>query len=869
MKRLLRYLLTRRFDSDLEAEIHAHIQEKTEAHLAAGLPFEEARARALREFGNRTRVAETCRESWGTVALDQLSADLRYAVRMLRKSPLFTFVAIFSLAMGIGVNTITFSVIDSVLLHPLPYPESQRLVAVWGHKQSSGSEHLYVSPADFYDWRAHSRSFSSLAAFSTWPMNLTNVDTPRKLHTQLVSAAFFAVLRVQPEFGRIFQETEDAADARPVVVLSHRLWRSLGAPRLASGLTLNGSDYTIVGVMPAGFSFPSPDVEAWVPLSLSAANRANREARWLQVVGRLNAHTTLAQAHSEMELIAAQLAAAYPATNSRWSVSLLPLQDEVVGKTSAILWTLQAGTLLLLVATCANLANLLLARSASRTREVGMRTALGASRGRIVRQFLVESFVLSLAGGALGLAMAQAAVAAIRTLPESILPRASEISMSVPVLLAAISVSALTAIVFGVAPALRASQMDLKNETAMGSRGTFRGADTKRGLLVSVELATAVVLLVGAGLLCASAVRLISTPPGLRVENLLTVSLSLPHSQYQTTAAQEVLLQRVLERVSILPGVSAAAFISDTPLAGNNPTLEMVPDPSAVQSSNVPLRAGFRVVSPEYFATAGIPVLRGRSFNIGDRANSQPVAIANHSMARRLWGAGDAVARRIRIKENSEWMLIVGVVHDVKQLGLKAEEGPVLYIPYSQNTQAWMSWSTLIVRAAVQPAVLLPSLRNTIHGIDKRLPLDEVGTLDQVLSHATAIPRFVAATAGLLSVFSLLIAVIGVHGLVAYTVERRIPELGIRVALGASRFQISALLFRGTMIRVFAGLACGLVVAWWVARLIASQLFEIRPHDPAIFAGVAAGLGFSSLLAILGPARRAFTIDPSAALRAE
>ena len=869
MRRLLRYLFARRFDRELEAEMQAHIDEKTERYLAARLPLEEARLRALREFGNRTRTAERCRERWGIALLDETIADVRYTARVLRRSPIFTLVAVSCLALGIGVNTTTLSAIDRVLLHALPYAEPQRLVAVWGHKQSGGSEHLYLSPADFYDWRARSRSFSSFAAFANWPMNLTNVDNPRKLHTELVSVDFFVLLDVQPEFGRIFRETEDAADAQPVVVLSHRLWRSLGEPPLDGRLTLNGSDYTIVGVMPASFSFPSLDVDAWAPLSLSAANRASREGGWLQVVGRLNARATLSGAQREMELIASQLAAAYPATNSKLSVTLFPLQDQVVGKTSAILWTLQTSTFLLLVVTCANLANLLLARSASRTREIGLRTALGAGRHRIVRQFLVESLMLSLAGGCLGVGMAQAAITVIRKLPDSVLPGAPEISISVPVLLVAISVPVLTAILFGIAPALKVSHVDLRNEMAVGSRGTSLDADRKRGFFVTVELATAVVLLVGAGLLCASAVRLISTPPGLRVDHLLTVALTLPHSQYATSAAQNALIERVLERVKGLPGVSAAAEISDTPLAGNNPTIEIVSDPNATQSSNVPLRAGFRVISPEYFATAGMPVLRGRAFNTSDRANSQPMAIVNETMARRLCGRSNVVRQKIRIKENNNWIIVVGVVPDVKQLGLTAQEGPVLYIPYRQNTQNWMSWTTLVVRTVAKPAILLPSLRHALHTVDKNLPLGEVGTLEQVLSRSTAIPRFVAVTAGLLSAFSLMIAVIGIHGLLAYSVERRIPELGIRLALGASRLEILALLLRGTMVRVFAGLVCGLLVAWWVAELIASQLFEIRPHDPAIFAGVAACLGLSSFIAVLAPARRAISIDPSVALRAE
>ena len=869
MKRFLRYLRMRHFETDLDAEIQEHIDEKIEDHLATGLPIEEARARALREFGNRTRLLETCREQWGAALLDEFMADIRYSTRVLRKNPLFAFVAISCLALGIGVNVVTFSAIDHVLLQPLPYPESQRLVVIWGQKPSSGSEHLYVSPADFYDWRARSQEFSFMAAFAAWPMNLTNIENPRKLHAQLISANLFALLRVQPERGRTFQENEDAADAQPVVVISHRLWRSIGEPQVGSRLTLNSSSYAIVGVMPASFSFPSLDVEAWVPLSLSAANRSNREGRWLQVVGRLNTHATLAGAHSEMELIASQLAAAFPASNNNLSVSLVPLQDEVVGKTSPILWTLQGGTLLLLIVTCANLANLLLAQSASRTREIAMRTALGASRGRIIRQLLVESFVLSLAGGCLGLSFAQAAITVIRRLPASVLPRAAEISISLPVLLAAISISAFTAILFGAAPALQASRINLRNEMSVAWRGTSRNAEEKRGFLVTVQIATAVVLLIGAGLLCASAVRLISTPTGLKVDHLVTITLTLPHSQYPTIAAQNALFDKVLEGVQNTPRVSSAAAISDTPLAGNNPTLEIVTDQDVSRRYNPPFRAGFRVVSPGYFATAGIPVSRGRAFDSSDRTNNQRVAIVNQTMAHRVWGSANPIARRIRLKENQEWLNVVGVVPDVKQLGLGVAEGAVLYIPYSQNTQPWMSWTTLLVRTAAQPSAVLPSIRKKIRAVDKNLPLEQAGTLEEILSRATIIPRFVAITAGLLSVFSLLIALLGVHGLVAYTVERRIPELGIRVALGASRLQISTLLFQGMMFRVVAGLACGLVIAWCSTKLISSQLFEIRPHDPAIFAGVAACLGLASMLAIIAPARHALSIDPSSALRVE
>jgi len=869
MKRLLRYLWTRRFDKELDAEIQAHIDEKTELYLAGGLPLEEARLRALRDFGNRTRVAESCRERWGVMLLDETSADIRYAARVLRKSPVFAFVAVSCLALGIGVNSITFSTIDRVVLHALPYPEAERLFAIWSRAQFNGSEHMHVSAADFYDWQSQSRSFSSLAAFANWPMNLTNVDEPRKLRTELVSANFFTLLKTRPEFGRTFREGEDGAESQPQVVLSHHLWHALGEPHIGGQLTLNGSGYSIIGVMPPSFSFPAREVDAWVPLSLSAANRANRDGRWLQVVGRLNVHTTSADAHTEMELIASRLAAAYPATNKGWSVSLIPLQNQVVGKTSRILWTLQAGMLLLLVVTCANLANLLLARSASRTREIGMRISLGASRGRIVRQLLVESLVLSLAGGSLGVAIAQAGITVVRTLPESLLPRAPEISLSASVLLAAISVLMLTAVLFGIAPALHVSRMDLRSELELGGRGAPHGADRRRGLLVAVEIATAAVLLVGSGLFGASAVRLVSTPSGLRVDHLLTVQMTLPHSQYPTSSAQAVVFERVLEQVKTLPGVLAAAEISDTPLGGNNPTFEMVPERAISQSSDTPVRAGLRVVSAAYLNTAGIPLIRGRAFSPSDRAGSQPVAVVNQTLAHRVWASANVAGRRIRLKDDAGWMVIVGVVPDVKQLGLNAEEGPVLYVPYSQNTQGWMTWTTLLVRTAVKPEGLLPSVRKAIHAVDKDLPIGEVDTVEDLLSRSTAIPRFVATTAGSIAGFSLLVAAIGIYGLLAYTVARSTPEFGIRFALGASRAQITWLVLRRTIVRLMTGLSGGLALAWWLARLIEGQLFEVRAHDPAIFAGVAACLLLSASLAVIAPMRRAVSVDPSVALRAE
>lgn len=867
MKRLLRYLRLQRFEEQLADELQGHIEEVVERYQAAGFTPDEARQAALRDFGNRTLVAENCREEWRWALLDETASDLRYAARVLLASPVFTLVAISSLALGIGINATVFSAIDRVLIHALPYPQAERLVSLWGRTQEGGGAHMHVSVADFDDWRAQSRAFTGLSAFASWPMNLTGVDEPRRLQTELVSANLFDVLEARPAVGRTFFEAEERPESAPVVVLSHALWRALGQPAMGRTLTLNNSPATVIGVMPASFSFPSPDVDAWVPLSLTAANRANREGRWLQVIGRLANGARLANAQSEMELIARRLAAAHPATNKGWSVSLVPLHDQVTGRATRVLWTLQIGALVLLLITCANLANLLLARGASRGREIAMRTALGADRWRIVRQLLVESFVLASLGGGLGIALAVIGTRILRTVPETLLPRATEISLSAPVLIAAIAVTALTAILFGVAPALSASRADLNLQLASGLRGTPFGADRKRAFLMATEIGMAAMLLVCAGLLVTSTVRLLSIDPGIQVNGLLTVRLTLPHSQYPTNAAQNAVFERVLDNVRALPGVSAVAEISDTPLAGNNPTFEMLLRERR-NPSELPIRAGLRAISPGYLTAAGVSLASGRAFTSDDRADTPPVGIVNQTMARQAWPNGDAVGSRVRLKDGSAWVTVVGVVPDVKQLGLTEEEGPVLYIPYAQNRQDWMSWTTLVIRANTEPDTLLPSIRKAIHAVDKNVPIAEVDDLNKLLSRSTAIPRFLAGTAGFLSAFSLLVAVIGIYGLLTYNVARRIPEIGIRITLGASGREISRLLLRQMMTPVLTGLACGLTVAWWAGKFVERQLFRVRPHEPSIFFGVAASLAVASLVAVLGPTRRARHIDPSAALRA-
>ena len=459
MKRILRYLRQRRFDRDLAAELQAHFDERVDDLIEEGLTPDQARAAASRRFGNRTQLAERSREVWAFTSLESIWEDLRYAARKLRKNPGFTMVAALSLALGIGTNTIIFSAVDNVLLRALPYSEPDRLFTIWGRAPSRGVEHGQASAADFYDWRFQSQAFQAIAGYASWPMNLTDVAEPLRLECQLVSANFFSTLGATVEMGRTFAPDEDEERRESVVVISHRLWRVLGeSPQiLGRQLTINGSPATVIGVMPGSFSFPTREVDAWVPLSLSAANRANREGRWLKVFGRLKAGVGIREAASEMDFIAKRLAAAYPSADAGWSTSLIPLKEELVGQTRPILLALQAGSMILLLITCANVANLLLARGVARGREIAVRVALGAGRARILRQLMVESMLLAALGGILAIGVSLGGMSLVRDLGETLIPRAHDIGMSGSVLAFALTITVLTALSFGIAPALHPS----------------------------------------------------------------------------------------------------------------------------------------------------------------------------------------------------------------------------------------------------------------------------------------------------------------------------------------------------------------------------------------------------------------------------
>jgi putative ABC transport system permease protein len=869
MKRILRCLRAKRFAHDLSAEIEAHLEEKIDELTEAGIAPDIARTRALQEFGNRTRVAEMCREQWAFSPLDEVMQDLKFAARILTRNSVFAAVSIMSLALGIGVNTIAFGTIDRVLLRALPFEEPSRLFAVMGRSANHGTEPMQVSAADFYDWRAESHAFKSLSAYSSWPMNLTNVDEPRRLDAELVSANLFATLGVNAEFGRIFQSDEDLDSSPFVVIISHRLWRELGgSPQIVGHvLTLNGAPATVVGVMPSDFAFPSADVDAWTPLSLSATNRSNRDGRWLSVIGRLNAGANQRDAAAEMEIITRRLQVSFPDSNSGWSASLSPFMEQVVGKTRPILWIILAAALLLLLVTCVNLANLLLARGTSRVQEVALRAALGASRTRIFRQLLVESLFLASVGGGLALALAIPGMRLIKRFGDGLIPRVGEIHMDASVAAFALAATVTTALIFGWLPAMHATRSDLVSRIGSASRGAPPGVERQRGLLVVAEVGIASLLLVGAGLLGLSMARLVSTSTGLRPDHLLTLRLTLPHAQYPTNSAQSEFFDQVLTRVRRLPGILAAGEISDTPFKANNPTFEIVVDGTPRLATDPPFQAGFRVISVGYLQTAGIAILKGRDFTVDDRAGVLPVAIVNQAMARRYWPGVDPIGRRFRIKDEQPWMTIAGLVPDVKHMGLKENEGPVIYVPYAQKRTDWLAWATLVVRTAGKPLDFATQVRTAIREVDKSQAVGEVVTLEEVLNRETAVPRFATLIVATLSAIALLITTIGIFGMLTYTIAQRYPELAIRVALGASLGHIAWLILRNAMIRVLAGIASGLFAAWWLTRLLQSLLFGVQPHDPLIFATVAAILLIVSLSGMLLSIRHLFKMDPATSLR--
>src|SRR5262245_12785583 len=803
--------------------------------------------------------------------MQTLLQDLRYGARMLVKQPGFTLIAVLTLALGIGANTAIFSVVNSLLFRPLPYSESEQLTWVWMDNRPEGIREDITSWPNFEDWRAQNQSFQAMAGVRDRRFNLTGAGEPEELYGANVSPNFFELMRVSPARGRGFNADEEHEGRDQVVVIGHGLWqRRFGGDANIVGqtLSLSGQPHTIIGVMPPGFQFPNK-TEVWKPLAPDAQTRRARGSFWLPVIGRLKPGVMRAQAQTDMAGIAQRLEQQYPNTNTGFGVNVVLMHEQLVGKMRTALWVLLGAVGCVLLIACANVANLLLARAATRQKEVAIRAALGASRGRVVRQLLTESVLLAAAGGVLGLLLARWGLDALVAFAPSDLPRAESISIDRRVLFFTLGLSLLTGLVFGLAPALQSSKLGLGEGLKEGGRSSGGGGRHTRSVLVVAQIALALVLLVGAGLLLKSSWRLQQVNPGFNPERVLTVPLSLPPSKYPEGANVVAFYQQLLERLRALPGVKAAGATSSVLLykvhnsAGIS--IEGRPAPSGGSRPELPLDS----VSPSYFQVLGMQLIQGRNFTEQDKRDGLPVAIVNETMARRFWPDEDPIGKRFTFGytgPQARWLTVVGVVRDSRRQGLDAPIRIESFLPYAQRPLRAME---VVLRTTDDPLTMARTVRSAVWSLDGDLPVSEIQTVEQMVGASVAPRRFNLLVLGLFALVAVLLAAVGIYGVMSYSVTQRAHEIGIRMALGAQTRVVLSLVIGQGMRLALLGVGIGLAVAVGLTRLMAGLLFGVSATDPMTFGAIALLLVGIALLACYLPARRATKVDPMIALRCE
>jgi len=801
--------------------------------------------------------------------IDTLLQDLRYAVRTLAKSPAFTLIVVLTLALGSGANTAIFSVVNGVLLTPLPYKDPSRLVVVWESKGTS--THNVVNPANYKDWHDRATSFNGLALLSWAGLTFTG-DQAERVPGRAVTPDFFGVLGATPLLGRTFNAEESRPKAPRVIVLSEALWRRrFGADRAIVGraVPVAGGTARVVGVMPASFRpMPLGHEEYWEPMPLDWSNRA-RNGRYAMVVGRLRNGVTIERAQTEMSRIARQLESEAPDFDTGWGATVVPLMEQVVGGAQrTILVVLGAVSLVLLIA-CANVANLMLARASSRERELAIRAALGASRWRLVRQALVESVILALAGGAAGALLASWSVhLLVRAAPPEV-PRIADIRLDLTVLAVTGLVSMAAGVLFGLPAALSRSGAAIQGLHAATTRTTAGvPAARLRGALVIAQMSLAIVLLVGAGLLVRSLQRLIAVDPGFDPANISAVTITLPDATYPDSLRRVAFYERLLERVRTMPGVQSAGIISWLPMTPGNAATSLTvvgrPEPAPGQKPT----AAIRIVDPGYFDAMRIPLRRGRSLVPSDRLGSVPVAVISDAMARKLWPGEDPIGRHVKV----EWwhekvsVEIVGVVGDSRHDGLDAEFEPTLFYPFAQESQGGMS---LVLRSTLPPETLTRMVRGAVSEMDRGLPVADAVTMYHHITEMMADRRYPAFVLGLFAALALTLAAVGIYGVLSYTVGQRTREIGVRLALGARPADVLRTVLGDGLRLTFIGIALGATAAGLAAGALGKLLYDVRPLDPVTFASVTLVLVGVALLAMAAPARRAARVDPMVALRYE
>ncbi len=873
--------------AQLEEEMQSHLRMAASDHINRGESRVDAEQAARREFGNVGLVQQVTRDQWGWIWLEELLLDLRYGARMLRKNPGFTLVAVLTLALGIGANTAIFSVVNGVLLNPLPYPQAEQLVTL--HESKPNFEFGSISYPNFRDWQKDNHTFSSMAISRSYAFSLTGTGEAEQVRARFISSEFFSTVGVNPVLGRSFAPGEDEIGAAPIALISAGFWkRNFGsAPDvLGKSLTLDGRGYTIVGVVPANFDLflrSSRVVEIYVPIGQWSNPLLRKRGAGLGIhgIGRLKAGVSIEQARADMSEVTRNLSAAFPGDNKGIGASLIPLKQEMLGDVQPVLLVLLAAVAFVLLIACVNVANLLLARSTGRTREFAIRTALGAGQGRILRQLLTESILLALAGGAVGLTLALwGTQAALKHLPAD-LPRASAIGLDARVLIFTAVITLLAGMLFGLAPALKTRTPDLHKTLKEGGRGASTSRHRAQGVFVVLEMAMALVLLIGAGLMMRTMTHLWHVDPGFRPENVLTLGISLPPSMINASPdAVRAAVRELDARLAATPGVEAMAQTWEAvPLGGDDEKLfwlEGQPKPASQNDMNWTIDY---VVGPGYLQTMGIPLQRGRFFTAQDNERAPLMVVIDEVFARKYFGGENPVGRGIMLNENDAGKRaeVVGVVGHVNQWGLDSDDTQQLraqlYIPYMQMPDAYMalvpSGIGVMVRSSAPLPTLLDAIRRTSQQMSSQQVIYGAQTMDQIISDSLAARRFSMILLGVFAALALLLSSIGIYGVISYLVGQRTQEIGIRVALGARRWDVLRLVLSHSAKMAALGVLSGLAASLGLTRLMAKMLYGVSPNDPVTFLCVATILTLVALAASYIPARRAMRVDPTVALRYE
>jgi len=880
-KSWMRAMLRRaRTEREMGEEMRFHLEARAADLMRNGVAEPEALRQARLEFGGAETAKDQCRDAVGVTFLETLMQDIRHGIRTMMRAPLFTIVTIAVLALGIGANTAIFSVVDAVLLRPLAYRDSDQLVTILMNGDNP------VSVANYIDWRDQSRSFSTMGAADYWSPNLTGIDSPEHIYGLKVTQNLLPMLGIDPMFGRLFVEGEDKEGADREVILSYKLWQrrfSSDPSVLGKQILLDGNAYVVVGVMPRGFQFAPfwANAELWVPNAFGSRIH-NRGGNSLRIFARLKDGASLTQARAEIAGITRRLEQQFPGTNR--NVVVTPLKEKVVGPIETPLLVLLAAVIFVLLITCANVAHMLLARAASRQKEVAVRAALGARRGRIVRQFLTESLLLGGLGGAVGLALAAIATRALIAISPDSIPRVQSVTIDWRAALFLAGATILTSVGFGLAPALQASSIDVNDTLKEGGRSQSEGKSRNRlrSLLVISEFALALMLLIGAGLMIRTFAALQAVDAGFNPHNVISMVVSVAGSREADPGRRAIFYPQLLERVRSLPGIQAAGGINHLPLAGDewgwSFVIEGRPKPRPGESP----RVVYRIVTPGYFEAMRLPLIRGRDITDADTATAPGVVIINERAAKEYWPGEDPIGKRVTFDDdpkNPTWVTVIGIAKNAKQDSWAAEPGPEAYLAAFQNRDFMgdsgaqaadhETYITLVARTTGDPAALASAMKEAAWSFDRNLAISQVVTMDGVVAEATAQPRFEMLLLTIFAGVALVLASVGIYGVISYAASRRTHEIGVRMSLGATPSQVLLLVVQQGMRMALAGSLLGIAGALVLARLMTKLLYGVHPADPITFASVAIGLGIVAIVACYLPARRAMRVNPVAALRCE